>query len=127
MTDMEWVITCEVKTQAYKIQRLTRLIKLVSVSFMAKARIVGPTHTVIDTAIGIHAGRTLGSSFAATGHDLVLTSTDGKVITLKNADAVGVGFEFGGSALGTGETGFVTATTFTGGVANPMLTFSALA
>ena len=120
----EFTLVPEVKVQAYKVGKLTRLVKLVSVRYMVKGRLVGPTHTNIDAAIGIHNGRLLGSSFGASGTDLVLTSRSGKVITLKNADAVGVGFEFGGTKLGTGETGFVNATTFTAGVADPLITFS---
>lgn len=119
----EWTISCEVKVQDYKVQRLTRLIKLISASWMVKGRIVGPSHTVIDGAIGINGGRLLGSSFGA-GTDLVLTSQLGRTITLYNCDAVGVGFQFGGSRLGTGETGFVSAATFTAGVADPLIEFA---
>jgi hypothetical protein len=121
----EFVLVPEIKWNDYKLQGCTRLVKLASVSYMVKGRLVGPTHTQIDTAIGINAGRTLGSSFAESGHDLILTSTSGKVITLKNADAVGTGFEFGGTKLGTGETGFVNAMTLTTGAADPLITFSA--
>lgn len=121
----EFTIVPEVKWNVYKVGKLTRLVKLASVGFMVKARLVGPTHTQIDAAIGIHGGRLLGSSFGANGVDLVLTSASGKVITLKKADAVGVGFEFGGTKLGTGETGFVNAMTLTAGAADPLITFSA--
>lgn len=120
----EFTLVPEIKWNVYKVQKLTRLVKLASVRFMVKGRLIGPTHTNIDAAIGIHGGRLLGSSFGASGTDLVLTSASGKVITLKNADAVGAGFEFGGSKLGTGEVGFVNAMTLTAGVAAPLLTFS---
>lgn len=118
----EWVVSCEMKVQAYKVQKLTRLIKLISVAFMAKARLVGPTHTQIDTMIGVNSSRVLGSAFSGT--DLVLTSTSGKVITLKSCAPVGTGFEFGGGKLGTGETGFVNELVLTAGVPQPLITFS---
>jgi hypothetical protein len=121
-TEDEWTVSCEVKTQAYKVQKLTRLIKLTSVAWMIKGKIVGPTHTQLDTLIGVNGGRVLGSSFGSA--DAVLTSTSGKIITLKNADAVGVGYLFGGSRLGTGETGFVNAMSLTAGVSDPLITFS---
>ena len=120
----EFTVVPEVKVNTYKVGKLTRLVKLASVSYMVKARLVGPTHTNIDAAIGINGGRVLGSSFGSGTADLVLTSTSGKVITLKKADAVGVGFEFGGTKLGTGETGFVNAMTLTAGAADPLITFS---
>jgi hypothetical protein len=121
----EWVITPSVKWQPYTVQKLTRANLLVSVGFMAKARLFGPTHTEIDAAIGINAGRTLGSRFAESGEDLVLTGPGGKTITLKNADVKGAGFEFGGTKLGTGEVGFVNEMTFTGGVPDALIEFSA--
>jgi len=55
----------------------------------------------------------------------VLSGPNSKTITLKNADAVGAGFEFGGTQLGTGEMGFVTTMTFTSGNPQPLLVFSA--
>ena len=119
----EWVVKCEIKVQAYKVQKLTCLIKLISASYMVSGRVVGPAHTVLDTMVGINVSREPGSSFE--GEDLVLTSSSGKVITLKNAAPVGIGFEFGGSRLGTGEIGWVNAMTITAGVVQPLITFSA--
>ncbi len=93
---------------------------------MAKVRPYGPTHTQIDAAIGVNAGRTLGSQLAnaTTAADLVLSGPNSKTITLKNADVVGAGFEFGGTKLGTGEIGFVTTMQFTAGAPQPLLVFS---
>jgi hypothetical protein len=64
--------------------------------------------------------------------DLALSGPNGKSITLKNADVVGAGFEFGGTRLGTGEIGFVNGMAFSGGgsgqngqAVQPLLVFSA--
>lgn len=123
----KWTISCNVQYSRAKVGKLTRAMILESVEFMAKVRPVGPTQTQIDTATGIHAGRTLGSRFATTnGHDLVLTSASAKTITLKNADVKGAGYEFGsGDKLGTGEIGFVSGMTFTTGAVDPLIVFSA--
>jgi hypothetical protein len=122
----EWTITSQVKYSPLPVQKLTRAFKLDSVEFMVKVRPYGPTHTNIDAAIGLNNGRLLGSRFASgSAVDLVLTGPGAKTITLKNADVVGAGFEFGGTKLGTGEIGFVTGMTFTAGVAGSLLEFSA--
>ena len=123
----EWVITTAAKYSPLPVQTLVRAYKLDSVSFMAKCRPYGPTHAQIDAAIGINDGRLLGQQFAngTTGADLVLSGPNSKTITLKNADAVGAGFEFGGAKLGTGEIGFVATMTFIAGAAQPLLVFSA--
>ena len=93
--------------------------KLDSVKFMAKCRPYGPTHTQILGKVGAHsAGQKLGAA------DLTLTGPEGKTITLTNTEIRGAGFEFGGTQLGTGEIGFVQATTFTGGAPDPVIIFS---
>jgi len=122
-----WVITTQAKYSPLPVQTLVRAYKLDSVSFMAKCRPYGPTHSQIDAAIGVNDGRLLGQQFAngTTGADLALSGPNSKAITLKNADAVGAGFEFGGTKLGTGEIGFITTMTFTSGAAQPLLVFSA--
>jgi len=123
----EWVISSEVKYRPLPVQKLVRAYQLDSVKFLARVRPFGPTHTQIDAAIGINHGRLLGSQVAgsATAADLVLSGPNAKTLTLKAADVVGAGFEFGGTKLGTGEIGFVTTVQFVGGVAQPLLVFSA--
>ncbi|HXP63246.1 MAG TPA: hypothetical protein VN829_22280 [Dongiaceae bacterium] len=123
----EWVITTVAKYSPLPVQTLVRAFKLDNVSFMARCRPFGPSHSQIDAAIAINDGRLLGQQFAdgTTGADLVLSGPNSKTITLKNADAVGAGFEFGGTQLGTGEMGFVTTMTFTSGNPQPLLVFSA--
>ncbi len=123
----EWTISCEVKYSPLKVQQLTRAFKLDSVKYMVKVRPYGPTHTQIDNAIGINSGgRSLGARFASgTAYDLVLTGPGNKTITLKNADVVGAGFEFGGTKLGTGEIGFINGMTYAAGVPNSLIEFSA--
>jgi len=123
----EWVISSEVKYSPLPVQKLARAYKLDSVKFMAKVRPYGPTHSQIDAAIGVNNGRLLGSQIAnaTTAADLALSGPNGKTITLKSADVVGAGFEFGGTRLGTGEIGFVTTVRFVGGAAQPLLVFSA--
>jgi hypothetical protein len=123
----EWFISSEVKYSPLPVQKLARAYKLDSVAFMAKVRPYGPTHSQIDAAIGVNNGRLLGSQIAnsTTAADLALSGPNGKTITLKSADVVGAGFEFGGTKLGTGEIGFVTTMQFAGGVAQPLMVFSA--
>ena len=123
----EWTITCAIKYWPLTVQQLVRGYKLDSVAFMAKVRPFGPTHSQVDAVIGVNAGRTLGSQLAnaTTGADLTLSGPSSKTITLKNADVVGAGFEFGGTKLGSGELGFVTTMRFTAGAPQPLLVFSA--
>jgi hypothetical protein len=124
----EWTVSSEVKLQPLTVQKLCRGLLLTSVRYMVKARLVGPTQTQIDAAIGFHSSRLLGSRFASgTPINLVLTDNNSHTITLKNADVKGVGFEFGGSRLGTGETAFVNAMTFTAGVPDSLIEFSTIA
>lgn len=121
----QWTITSEIRYTPLPVQKLVRAYKLDSVAFMAKFRPYGPTHTQIDTQIGLNNGRILGARFANPGNDLLLTGPGGKTITLKNADVVGAGFEFGGTRLGNGEVGFVNGMTYTAGAPNSLLEFSA--
>lgn len=122
----EWTITSDVKYQAVSVQKQTRAMWLTSVEFMVKCRPYGPTQAQIDAAIALNNGRVLGSRFASgSAVDLVLTGPGAKTITLKNADAVGAGFEFGGSKLGNGEVGFINSMTFAGGVPASLIEFSA--
>jgi hypothetical protein len=91
---------------------------------MAKARLVGPTHTQLVAQIGTHTSGTLAGS-GTNAADLVLTGPGSKTITVKQTELRGAGFEFGGTKLGTGEIGFVTQMKFNGsGVPQPLLTFS---
>ena len=122
----EWVILNEVQYAPLRVQRLALAWQLQSVKFMARTRPYGPTHTQIDAAIGVNSGRLLGSQIAspATAADLVLTGPAGHTITLKSADVVGAGYEFGGTRLGTGEIGFVSTMQFSSGAPQPLLVFS---
>ena len=116
----EWTIENQIKYSPLKVQGRTVAMKLDSVSFMAKVRPYGPTHTQILAAIGAHThGQRLGSA------DLTLTGPSSKTITLENAEAVGAGFEFGGTRLGSGEIGFVNEMSFSAGAPTSLLTFSA--
>jgi hypothetical protein len=124
----EWTITNEIKYSPLKVMKQTVHYKLDSVSFMVKARLVLPTWTQIEA--NVLTGRATGQRWAnpgaqASAIDLVLTSASGKTVTLKNADVVGEGFEFGGTRLGTGEVGFVNQMTFSAGAPQPLLIFSA--
>jgi hypothetical protein len=123
----EWVVTTAVKYSPLAVQTLVRAYKLDNVAFMAKCRPYGPTQAQIDAAIGVNAGRVLGAQFATSGSgaDLVLSGPNSKTITLKNADVVGAGFEFGGTKLGSSEIGFVSTMTFSAGAPQPLLVFSA--
>ena len=116
----EWTIETAIKYSQLKVQGRTLAAKLDSCAFMARCRPFGPSHTDILAAIGQHShGQRLGSG------DLALTGQlSGKLITLKNAEVRGAGFEFGGTTLGTGEVGFVNTMQFSGGVPGPLIVFS---
>jgi hypothetical protein len=119
-----WTIQVHAKYSPLKVQKLTRHLKLDSVEIMAKARLVGPTHTQLVAQIGTHTSGTLAGS-GTNAADLVLTGPGSKTITVKQTELRGAGFEFGGTKLGTGEIGFVTQMKFNGsGVPQPLLTFS---
>jgi hypothetical protein len=125
----EWTVTSQIKYHAVPVQKLTRAFVLDSVEFMIKVRPYGPTQTQIDAAIGLNSGRLLGSRFASgAAANLVLTGPNpgggAKTITLKNADVVGAGFEFGGTKLGNGEIGFINGMTFAAGVPGSLIEFS---
>jgi hypothetical protein len=122
-------LVCNVKYSPLKVQKLTRHFKLDSVDYMIKCRPVGggtTPHTYILTKLLAH---TLGAILTeSSATDLVLSGPSSKTITLKNVEVVGAGFEFGGTRLGTGEIGFVTQMTFSGGpplAPAPLLIFSA--
>jgi hypothetical protein len=119
-----WELVPDIKYSARTVQKVTRHMVLDSVAFMAKCRPVGPTQTQIAGALLAH---TAGSRHGAgtNAADLVLTGPSSKTITLKKAEIMGAGFEFGGTKLGNGEVGFVTSMTFTAGAADPLLVFSA--
>ena len=121
-----FTITTVVKYSPLPVQKLVRAYKLDEVYFMCKGRLYGPTHTQVTAATGISAGRTLGEFIPTTNAaDLILTGPNSKTVTLKNADVVGAGFDFGGTKLGTDEVGFVSGMTFTTGAPQPLLVFSA--
>ena len=119
-----WTVQINAKYSPLKVQKCTRHMKLDSVEIMAKARLVGPTHTQLIGELGTH---TLGSLYGsgANAADLILTGPNSKIITVKKTELRGAGFEFGGTKLGTGEVGFVTQMTFSAGAPQPLLTFSA--
>jgi hypothetical protein len=115
-----------VKYSPLAVQKLVRAYKLDEVWFMIQGRLYGPTHTQITAATGINNNR-LPGNYIPTGNaaDLILSGPNGKTVTLKNADAAGAGFHFGGTKLGTDDVGFVSGMTFSGGAPQPLLIFSA--
>jgi len=120
-----FTLTTTVKYSPLAVQKLVRAYKLDEVHFMVKGRLYGPTHTQITAATGINNGRVLGNYIpTSNAADLVLTGPNNKTVTLKNADIVGAGFDFGGTKLGTGEVGFVSGMTFVNGAPQPLLIFS---
>ena len=124
----EWVVSVAAKYKPLAVQKLTRAFELSSVAVMAKVRPVGPTQANIDAALNLQAssgGRILGSRLGASGADLVLTGPGGKTVTVKNAALKTVGYDFGGHKLANGEIAFVTGMTFTAGVIQPLISFSA--
>jgi hypothetical protein len=118
-----WTVQIHAKYSPLKVQKCTRHLKLDSVEIMAKARLVGPTHTQLVAQLGTH---TLGSLYGSgtNAADLVLTGPSSKTITVKQTEIKGAGFEFGGTKLGTGEIGFVSKMNFAAGAPQPLLVFS---
>jgi hypothetical protein len=121
-----FTVTTAVKYSPLPVQKLVRAYKLDEVHFLVKGRLYGPTHTQITAMMGINNGRVLGNYIPTNNAaDLVLTGPSSKTVTLKNADIVGAGFDFGGNKLGTDEVGFVSGLTFASGAPQPLLIFSA--
>ena len=113
----------DVKYQFYTVQKLTRIAKLVSARFMVKFRPVGPTQTQLIGKIAAHS--TGAQLVEGTATDFVMSGPFSKTVTLKNADIVGSGFDFGGTKLGSDEVGFLSGMTFSTGAPQPLLIFSA--
>ena len=118
-----WTISINAKYSFQTVQKVTRRAKLDSVQIMAKARLVGPTHTQLLGKILAHTHGELLTE--GTASDLVLTGPSGKTITLKNCEVKNAGFSFGGTRLRTDEVGFITALTFSTGLPQPQLIISA--
>jgi len=121
-TEDGWTITPEVTYNTHKAQGLTRKMTLANVGFSISGRPVNPTHTQLEAAL---AGKELGSELSGT--DFTLTGPDGlTTVTLKNAQVTMGGFEFGGNPLGTSEIVFHNTMSFTDGVPDPLIEFSAI-
>ena len=119
-----WDIAVDAKYSPLTVSKRTYHMKLDSVEVVAKARLVGPTHTqLLAKLASFGLGSILGEGSAA---DLVLTGPSSKTITLKDTEIFleGQGFEFGGTKLGTGEVAFVTRADFSTGVPGPFMIFS---
>lgn len=120
-----WVISPGISYNTHKEQSvLTRKMTLANAgnSFTVKGRLTGPSHTQLIAALN---SKVLGSALSNGTTDLVLTSPTGKTITFKRPGMVGGGVEFGGSQLGTSEVTFYNCMTWTAGVPDPCLLFSA--
>ena len=117
----------EIKYVTYSTQKISRVMKLVSVQWMAKMRIVGPSHSLMLTQTLSHTsgGILTGTNVArGTPQSLLITSSSGKSITLVNCQMKSAPFVFGGTALNTDEIAWVTNVTFSGGLPQPQLIFS---
>lgn len=126
-----WQISVAAKYSFQQVQKVTKRAKMDSVEIMAKARLVGPSHTQLLAKILAHTSGSvmaegLVTGGAASATDLVLSGPSAKTITLKNCEVkTNAGFEFGGTSLNTGEVGFIRCVSFAGGVGAPVLLFSA--
>ena len=122
-----WELVPEVKYNTFAVQKVSRLMKLASSRFMIKGRLVGPTHTQLLGKVLAHTHGGILAEGAST--NFVLTGTNGKTVTLVNAEIKTAPFEFGGTKLNLGEIAFVTkmAITSSAGVVTvpPQLLFSA--
>jgi hypothetical protein len=126
-----WELVPSIKYSPLLMQKRTYHMKLDSVMFAVKARIQGPTHTLLMSMASSFAqgAGIMGAALGSTGKALVLTGPGGKMITLPDCVPIfdNSGFEFGGTKLNTGEVLFVTRAIPTGSpaVAPVLLQFSA--
>ena len=117
-----WTISVNAKYSPIYVQKILKHMKLDSVEVVAKAKLVGPTHTQLLASM---LARTSGSRMANQTYGLQLTSASSKKVTLNNCEVKGAGITTGGTNVRAGEIGFVSAYTFTvPGTTDPILTFA---
>ena len=121
-----WTISVNAKYSPIYCQKILMHMKLDSVEVVAKAKIVGPTHSqILATMLAPATSRLSGSRMANQTYGLQLTSATGKKVTLNNCELKGAGITTGGTNVRAGEVGFVSAYTFTTpGTTDPILTFA---
>jgi hypothetical protein len=121
-----WTISVNAKYSPIYVQKILKHMKLDSVEVVAKAKIVGPTHSqILATMLAPATSRPSGSRMANQTYGLQLTSASGKKVTLNNCELKGAGITTGGTNVRAGEVGFVSAYTFTTpGTTDPILTFA---
>lgn len=99
-----WTVNVELGAEDVAADRLGVIDKtLSSVAVRARCTPIGLSESQIAAALALTASR--GSSMA--GADLVISSADGLVVTLKNAALVEGPLRWGATALRAGEIGFV--------------------
>ena len=117
-----WTVSVNAKYSPIYVQKILKHMKLDSVEVVAKAKLVGPTHTQLLAAM---LARTSGQRMANQTYGLQITSASGKKVTLNNCELKGAGITTGGTNIRSGEVGFVSAYTFTTpGTTDPILTFA---
>ena len=100
-----WTVTVELATEDVTADRLGVIDKtLAGVTVRAKCTPIGLAESQIAAALALSSPR--GSSAAGT-NDLVISSADGLVVTLRNAALVEGPLRWGATALRAGEIGFV--------------------
>ncbi len=119
-----WDLETECTFNTITVQKVARIIKLASCQFSIKARLVGMTHSQLSAKVLAHTGGSI--IVETTPQDLVLTSSSGKTITLKNCTVQDGSFELGGTKLGTGTVQFIQTINISGNApTGPSLVFSA--
>ena len=118
-----WEITVDAKYSPITVQKRTVHYKLDSVEVTAKAKLVGPSITLLNSYILAH---TLGGQLTGTPDNLVLTGPSSKTITLYDVEIIfeGGGQQFGGTKSSLGEVTFVSNLDYTTGATKPVMTFS---
>ncbi|MDE2096185.1 MAG: hypothetical protein KGL39_02995 [Patescibacteria group bacterium] len=108
-------IVPDIKYNIVTVQKVSRVVRLASVRFMAKMRLASPNAGSASTLVGKVLGHTSGGvlsqgTLAGGGNplDLKINGSNGKTIRLVNTDIKGAPFTFGGTKLRFDEIAFVT-------------------
>ncbi len=132
-TEEGWTISFNLKVKEWEVDTVGTIdVTFESIDVMAKCIPVGPTASNVLAAhtfqqAGSHRGYSLANpTGSAASADLVITGADGAtIITLKQANVKGAGFEFGNTKLRNSEIGFVATRPFAAGAETAIFSLAA--